>query len=339
MPIVEAQDSWRVDWDEFIKIHAADGGLLQSWGWGELQKAVGNKIWRLVLLTEQGSWQAVVLAIQTELAFEYNYLYCPRGPVLVDKIHRSQIEELLTGLRNIAADQKCFMIRLDPAWPLNWQPDVVNLGWRKSDKEIQPRCNMVVDIKPTEKELLISMKPKTRYNISLAQKHGVIVRISEAATDFEIFWELMKQTAKRDGFRPHLKEHYKKIWEVFKPTGEVELVLAEYNRRVVAAALVTFFGPVSTYLHGVSADLYREVMAPYLLHWQVMAIAKQHNCSFYDLGGINGQSWSDAKWVGLTRFKTGFAPTTPVREYIGGYELILNPIIYAAYKFIRQLRD
>lgn len=337
MPIIEITDQAQAQWDDFVKTHTPDGGLLQSWGWGEFQKVLGNKIFRLGLLDGQGQFQATLLVIQHELHFEYNYLYCPRGPVMA-VVNPQGLRALFEFVKQLARDEKSFMIRIDPPWLVGKEAVLTTAGFRKSSVELQPKCNVVLDIIPPSERLLTAMKPKTRYNIGLAQKRGVTVQISDQDSDIESFWQLMKQTSNRDHFKPHPKEHYKKMLEIFGPAGNLKLFLAIYQQQVVAAALVSFFGSTATYLHGASADLYREMMAPYLLHWQAICTAQQLGCRSYDFGGANGQTYHHASWVGMTKFKTGFTAGQPPREYVGSFEMILNPVVFAGYQFVKQIR-
>ena len=98
MSIVEITDKAREPWDTFVKAYAPDGGLLQSWGWGEVQKALGNPVFRLAVLDEQGQFRAALLLVRHELHFEYNYLYAPRGPVM-DTLNAHELSELLGAVK------------------------------------------------------------------------------------------------------------------------------------------------------------------------------------------------------------------------------------------------
>src|SRR3989344_1162881 len=282
MSIIQINDDLKQHWDNFVSLNAVDGGFLHSWDWGELQRSLNNKIFRLGVVDKDGMLQAAALLVKYELPFEYNYLYCPRGPVV-----------------NV--------LKLD-------------------------------DLSNPAKDLLVDFKLKTRYNIGLAQRAGVKIRASSEIADLEAFWQLTKETAKRDGFSPHPKEHYKKMFEIFAHTNFLKLFLAEYENKIIAANLVSFFGSTCAYLHCASSALYRQVMAPYLAQWQTILEAQRQGFLWYDFGGVNGPSFFKKKWQGVSRFKTGFAPKTPAREYIGSYEIVLNPVIYSMYKFVKQIR-
>jgi len=215
---------------------------------------------------------------------------------------------------------------------------LTSVEFRKGENEVQSKSSLIINISSSEQALLAEMKQKTRYNISLAIRKGVKIRISDEVSDMESFWQLVKQTSSRDGFAPHPKVYYKKMFEILNKDQTIRLFLAEYKNKIVATNLVSFYGKVCTYLHGASSDMYREVMPTYLLQWQTILEAKKIGYQFYDFGGVNGSTFNDPKWQGITRFKSGFATKTKPQEYLGSFELILNPVVYSAYKFIKQIR-
>ena len=345
MRIVHAGDELQQRWNEFVGTHGRDGGFLQSWWWGDFQKSLGHKIYRLAGLGSEGELEAVALVIKTELPFEYSYLYVPRGPVVIS-LKTVAFSAMLKEIEKIGREEKSFLVRIDPAWEIDptkethpYAKPLEQLGFRKSEAEVQPKCVFMLKLAPTEAELLASMKAKTRYNINLAARKGVSVRTSSELTDLESFWRLTKETSERDNIKAHTKEHYLKMFETIGPSGVLQLYLAEFEGKVIAANLVSYFGTTVTYLHGASGDAYREAMAPYLLQWEAIKTAKSLGYQQYDFGGVNGHTFHNPKWAGITRFKSGFGQEIPATEYIGSYEQILNPVVFAAYKFIKQIRE
>lgn len=337
MQVVRITDDIKKQWDEFVANTAGDGGILQSWGWGDFQKSLGKQIFRLAVYDGEGDIIAASLLIKHEIHFDYAYLYCPRGPV----VNTSELQDskpLFEEIRKIAGEEKCFMVKLDPAWRIGSDHRLIEAEFRKSEKEVQPKCSLMIDITPSEDELLAAMKQKTRYNINLATKKEVEVRISNEISDLEPFWQLLKQTSERDSIKSHAKEYYKKMFEALAPDGTLSFFIAQYDNKIVAANMVSFFGNTCTYLHGASADLYRGVMAPYALQWESIIEAKKRGMTRYDFGGLNGESFYDERWEGITRFKTGFAPEVPPTEFVGSFELVVNPLVYSAYKFVKQIR-
>jgi len=73
-------------------------------------------------------------------------------------------------------------------------------------------------------------------------------------------------------------------------------------------------------------------------HWEAILEARQLGCRLYDFGGINGKTYQHQSWVGMTKFKTGFAPAQAPTEYVGSFEAVINPLVFAGYRFIKQIR-
>lgn len=338
MDFLRVEDDYRQAWDTFVGTTAPDGGLLHSWGWGDFQKALGKKVIRLVGQDGTGRIRAAALLIKNELPFEYHYWYCPRGPV-AGQLTDNEWSRLFAEIKSIGREEKSFLVRLDPAWLVGNQRVLVENNFRKAEAEIQSKCSFVVDLAQGTEALLAGMKEKTRYNISLSQRRGVTVMPSTEQSDIEYFWQLTKQTAKRDGFVSHAKEHYIKLFEALSTAGSGELLLARYEDKIVGAGLIGYSGEVATYLHGASSNLYRNVMAPYALQWRAIERAIERGMKWYDLGGVNGTTFTDRRWEGITRFKTGFAAEGAPREYVGCYEYVVNPVIFAVYSFIKQIRS
>jgi len=225
---------------------------------------------------------------------------------------------------------------------------------------MQPKEIFVMDIRKTEEELLAEMKEKTRYNIKLSQKRGVIVK--KITNDQETrnkqgsnsndqnfknyteeFLKLIKQTSVRKGIKSHPESYYQKMLEII-PQENLKLYLAEYSGKVIAGTLVIYFGKTATYLHGASSDEFRNVMAPHLLQWQGIQDAKKAGMEKYDFGGIkthNSQliTHNSNGWAGITKFKLGFSPNTKPTEFPGSYDIIINPLKYVIYRTLQKIKS
>ena len=229
---------------------------------------------------------------------------------------------------------------------------------KKSSNEVQPRDTLILDLTKSEEELLKDMKQKTRYNIRLAGKKELRITNYELRTDdkenfkekFENFWELVKETSRRDKFKSHNKDYYWKMLEsLSKPEGDIRecrlqtrLYLAEYDNKIIAANIVLFFGDLAIYLHGASSSEYRNMMAPYLLQWRQILDAKKMGCEKYDFWGVSSDTECPRRglsvsWGGITKFKKGFGGFE--KNYIGAYDLIFNSIEYTIYRFMKSIKS
>lgn len=314
------------EWDKRAA-SAMDGGLLQSWAWGEFQRALGNQVFRLV--DEQTGF---IVQAQKLRAGPQNILVISRGPV-GENWSDANIKEFTSSIKQFAAAQNCFLVRMDaPADEHQPFP-----GWKKA-YDRQPRHTLIIDTRPSEDELLAAMKPKWRYNIKVAQKNQVTIRRSADPKDATAFAALMNQTTERQHFASYDAKYFATLLQTLGPANQAELLFAELSGKPIAGLLMCRFASAAYYLHGGSDYEHRAMMAPHLLQWEAIKIAKTNNQS-YDFWGVASNppaNEQEKSWAGITRFKQGFAPKTTTTGYAGTYELPVKALTYALYS-LRQL--
>ncbi len=327
-------------WDAWV---AQQGGsLLQTTLWGQL-KADFDWSWELV--TEEENRGGALLLYRPLPLHLGTIAYVPRGPV-VDWQDPDAVDALFAALRRAA--------RRRSAWALWVEPDLFDTaehraqlhlrGLRPAPLTIQPPRTILVDISTDEETILGRMHQKTRYNIRLAARKGVTVREGTLA-DCATFHALMQETGARDAFGIHSAGYYQRAFELFNPTGQVALLLAEVEGEAVAGLMVFAWGPTAWYFYGASSNRHREKMAPYALQWAAMQWAKQRGCTTYDLWGIPDADEAtleaefaqrqDGLW-GVYRFKRGFGGR--VTRYVGLWEQALHPLYPLAARLWRRRR-
>jgi lipid II:glycine glycyltransferase (peptidoglycan interpeptide bridge formation enzyme) len=288
--------------------------FLQSKEWEAFQISLGRKVWRV-----DG-----MLLVELPRALGKIYFYC--GGCL--KFNFKQLGDL-------ARKRNAVFLKFEPmAEDKVLAQELLKAGFVKSKKEIQPQRTIVLDLTQSEEELLNKMHRKMRYNIRLAGKKDLRFKIYDFPPEAdpplaeraekkvpEDFWKLLQKTSKRDNFYTHSKEYYKRLLDLLL----VKLFAIEYQSKIIAANIILFHEARATYLHGASDYEYRNLMAPYLLHWETIKYAKENGFSEYDLWGID-----EKKWPGVTRFKRGFGGKEI--EYTGSYDYIFDSWWYMLYK-------
>lgn len=288
------------------------GAFLQSREWGAFQEAVGRRV-ELIPAGERN-----VLVVYMPLPFGLWYA----------QVSRVDLDE--DGWRQIVESARksgAVFVRIEP---LN-QMSVVS-GQQLKVRDLHPSTTRVVDLSLTEEALLAQMKPKTRYNIGLAARKGVVVQEAKGVWGIRKFLRLLEKTKERQQFTVHAPEYYEKMLAM----GEARLFVARYNGKVRTANIIISHGDTVTYLHGASSEKDREVMAPYLLHWMTMLWAKKRGFRWYDLWGVAPAGASDHPLASVSRFKEGFGGE--VVAYPGTFEIPLRPVWYSLIRFHRRLR-
>jgi lipid II:glycine glycyltransferase (peptidoglycan interpeptide bridge formation enzyme) len=299
--------------------------FLQSWEWGEFQEKVSGKVIRLGV-EDGGRLLTSATIITKKLPLGKKYWYCPRGPIIGIRNQESGImDKLFSAIEDSARRENVVFLRFEP----NFQFQISNFKFPISKTlDVQPSKTLILDLSKPENELLAQMRQKTRYNVNLAAKKGVEV-VEADQSRFAEFYHLLNQTCKRGKFRLHSQNYYQTMMR--STSGLIKLFFVQYQGRPLAAALVSFFGDTAVYLHGGSADAERNAMAPYLLHWHLIKLARAMDKKYYDFGGLD-----EAKWPGLTRFKRGFGGAEV--NYPGAFDFIFRSGWYGIYKAARKIR-
>ncbi len=271
--------------------------------------------------------------IKHNLPFGKNYLYIPHGPVVdfnqMSGGFKNPFKNFINYLKQLGRENRSIFVKSEPLTD-NVAQGLVEAGFKKSKKEIQPSKTVIVDLKEEESDILGRMHHKTRYNIQVAERHKV--GVSESG-DINAFLKLLAKTAKRDKFSAHEPEYYRKFLnsEILHSGGlETKLFIAEHEGRPVAAAIILKYGDAGFYLHGASDYDARAMMAPYKLHWHIIQRLKQDGVVAYDLWGIDAR-----KWPGVTRFKLGWGGHTI--EHPGSFDLTISRFWHLIYKIACRL--
>ncbi len=301
--------------------------FLQSKKWMDFQRSLG----RVVLEYDKEGISASIL--KREISLGKNYLYISHGPSMdfneMTGGFRDPVQNFIKHLKKLAHRHRSVFVRAEPLAD-NVAQLLVEAGFKKSKKEIQPGKTVIIDLKEEELDMLGRMHHKTRYNIKVAEKHKVKVKESR---DLNSFLELLKKTAERDNFFSHPGSYYQDMAAFFSGQEDfkVKLFLASKDDKDVAGAMVLVYGDTGYYLHGASDYEYRSIMAPYMLHWQIMRDLKKEGVKHYDLWGIDAK-----RWPGVTRFKLGWGGRTV--EHPGSFDLTISPFWYLAYRIGVKLR-
>ncbi len=326
-------------WNETL-LHLSAPHLLQTWEWGEIKAQTG---WAATRAVWPGATDAAPLAAASFLLRRINRLpwgvaYVPKGPV-TDWLDLAAAQAAVAGIETLARQSRALFVKIDP----DVDPDtaagqaVVRLlrsrGWRPSAEQIQFRNTALLDVTLDDEALLAAMKPKWRYNIRLAERRGVTVRVG-SVDDLAAFYTLYVETGGRDGFIVRPFEYYAATWRRFMQPAAArapwaELLLAEVAGDTVAGLMLFGFGGTAWYLYGASSERQRSAMPNHLLQWTAMQRARGRGCTTYDLWGApDVLDESDGMW-GVWRFKEGFG--AQFAPHIGAWDFPVQPLLYRLY--------
>jgi peptidoglycan pentaglycine glycine transferase (the first glycine) len=237
---------------------------------------------------------------------------------------------VMKRLRDLGKKRKAIGIRLEPNLPAGRQV-LGNVGLVRGRKLFKDKTYWW-NLTKSEEELLKAMHPKGRYNIKVAQKHGVTVKQSD---DIDKYLELMFEgTAKRQGIYSHSRNYHRQLWSVLRQgfgglSMTAHLWVAEYEGKILAADIIFEFKDKIYYSYGASALEHKEVMAPTLLLWEIARYYKKQNIKIFDL-------WGAEEGKGFSRFKSQFG--ADLIEMTGTFDLPINMPLYWVFRVAEEIR-
>lgn len=334
MEIVKLDISHKAEYNDFLKSQTLNT-FLQAWEWGQWQEAQGKTVQRYFFIADTHNESAKkivgcaqVILMTTPLG---NYYYCPYGPIWDSEVSEQTMYESLKKFSSALKKQsKVLFLRLEPLQQLE-----LNSVEGVKAESVQPPQTLIKNILKSEEEILKTFHHKTRYNIKVAQKHEVKVqKFSDVNADVV---RLIMQTSERQDYRNHSDVYIKKLWEFFNNLGnksEIKVTgyLASKDALPLASGLMIDFAHTRMYLFGGSNYEQRNLMGPYLMHWQAMIDAKDEGLGFYDFGASENASGHSG---GYMRFKMGFNPE--IINFTGTHDIPFNKNVYRIYRSLRKV--
>ncbi|MEW6304931.1 MAG: peptidoglycan bridge formation glycyltransferase FemA/FemB family protein [Verrucomicrobiota bacterium] len=315
-------DRWRA-WDAFVEATPETGFMQTSW-WAGFRVDHGYEHFAAILKTSEGIVGGA-LVLKLACSPRHCFYYMQDGPVLPgdDDLAAEVLSAILKSLeeRRQTETHHVTHLRIEPRWTRlpayvsRFQPVPAF-----ADDYSEPRHTLCVDLRPSEDAILAQMKPKGRYNIRLAQRHGVTVVEDASPQGVADFIRIYKRTAARQGMQPKPPDYFRGLLAALTSRGKGSLFFAEYRGKRLAGAIVVYFGNRATYFFGGSLVRYRQVMAPYLLHFEIMRRAKALGHEWYDFWGVAPPNEPDHPWQNISAFKHKFGGVrvnlVPTLDYV-----------------------
>jgi lipid II:glycine glycyltransferase (peptidoglycan interpeptide bridge formation enzyme) len=333
----------RQEYRDFVWQHPK-GHFLQSPEWGEVKKQ-----WKwegLIVRNSDGAIRGVMsLLIRRISPLGASMMYSPRGPVC-DLHDEDVVRELIAGAKQRAKKNKSYVMKLDPdvlACDEAFSSLIFSLGFHVENSDnhfqgIQARNVFRVPLAGrTEDDVMAGFNRNTRYNIRLAQRKGVEVRLSDQSALPE-FYKILKETGERDNFAIRPMSYFKTVMDAF---GEnMRLYMVYYEGRPIVATMGLHYGDKLWYAYSGSSVEHRETKASHLMQWVLIQWALEEGCTFYDLRGVPGVLDKTQQIYGLYEFKKSFSGA--LNEFIGELTLVRRPLVHFAFtkgmKFYTKLR-
>ncbi len=331
----EIQD--KSSWETFVQTHP-QGCFLQSWNWGVLHEKLGNKVIRLGIL-DQGK---IIFGVQFFLrrAKRGFFVAIPGGP-LINWQNPQEVELFFKTIKDFAKKHKVWFARIRPNLTdlTLGQKIFRKYGFIRAPMPMHAESIWRLDITPSEDELLGNMRKATRYEIRRAKREGIKISKSNDPKDAKALFGLQRKTAQRKKFVPFDLNFLRLLIEVFTLDNQVQIFFSSEQEKVLAAALIIFYGKSAYYYVGASLPGEQKVPHTPFLLWQVILETKKRNLKYFNFMGITPGNCPNHPWGKVTFFKQGFGGERV--DYLPAQDLPLRPWYFFTYlfeKFQRQQR-
>lgn len=295
-------------WDAFVERNG--GHHVQSSMWAQVKRPMGWSPVR-VLLTDDGEIVAGTQVLQRSAYGIAAIGHAPYAPVVGER----------HDLALLVVEQLCAVAKANRIKSLVVQPPTAALeavlherGFAPTQAKMLTGATLLLDLQLGQEELLATMKPKTRYNIRLAERRGVTVRLGGEA-DLPLVHRLLEHTAARQRFNVNSEAQLLQMAAALGPTGHFKTFIAEFEAEPISALVAIPFGDSVVYKRGGWSGQHGDKRPNEALHWHAIQWAQNNGFRHYDFDGIETKVANlvlrslpipDSMLQTVTRFKLGF---------------------------------
>ena len=249
------------------------------------------------------------------------HVYLKKIPLVgsVAKLQRPHKIPTAQQIRDFSKKHGIAVFYLEPQSPIS--PQSLLLHFAKNS--FVPAKTIQIDLQKSENELLSRCKAKTRYNIGLAKRRGVIVKRS---ADISRFCDLCKSASRERGMWLPQDSEIRALWDAFSNTNNADLLVAHKDAELLGGVFVCYSQDTAYYMYAGSTKKGKKLFAPTLLAREAIRFAKKRKKKIFDFEGIYDERYPSTKtWRGFTKFKGGFGGK--VVEYPKTLAYYRNPLL------------
>ncbi|MHA7282452.1 lipid II:glycine glycyltransferase FemX [Arthrobacter sp. TMS2-4] len=171
---------------------------------------------------------------------------------------------------------------------------------------------IVVDLTPSETDLLKTFRPNARNSIRRARRNGIEVRHIRREEWKRVFaqelYPIMRETAERDGFQSFDSSYYETLLTILG--DRLRLLVAYSDGQALSWLITTEYRGYAVYYFAGSTEAARRTFAPYLLLWEAFTTLKAAGNTACGLTGIESENYPSL--ANVTTFKRNFSKNVVV---------------------------
>ncbi|MDO4792097.1 MAG: GNAT family N-acetyltransferase [Buchananella hordeovulneris] len=298
----------------------------QSSAWQSLDERLGDRTpWRRLRVDENGKPVAFVYLTEYKLRGAA-YLWARSGPIYVKEQSPAREQAIRQALVDYVRrnHRKAVFLRLHARYSADDTcPPMQIITYDRTVKiPLAPR---------SQEEILATMTTDGKRSIRRALK-----RIEESGAEFcedtgltrdqfGEYYEVLRETARRDGFSPHPPSYY---WAMLDSMGEqvARLFGVRKDGKLLCWDLVLVHDKQAVAFFGASRTEAREVLGPDALDWHVARTLAAEGVESFDLMGIDSPTTPELYGVGRYKRKFALQPT----DVDAAWDVPVKPLVYRA---------
>lgn len=315
-------------WNEFVR-NIPYSPMTQAVEYGNFYQSMSEESFIIGAYEEDNLiGGALVIAIHAKRG---SYFYLPYGPLAKnDEKYGMVLQSITNYLKNKAGEYHVSFIRLSPFIEANERNTTLckSLGFRKAPIHALAETTCILDLSPSEEELMKNMNKNHRNLIRRCEKEGVKIVSHTSHEKLAEFHTLHTTTAKRHKFIRFSDEYVEKEFKAFEKNKEAVVFYAYLpDGTLDASAVVYFYGTTAAYRHGASLSSDNKIPTPYLVQWAAIREAKKRGMRWYNFWGVAPEhAKKNHPFKGITHFKKGFGGD--IKDLIECQDLVIENIRY-----------
>jgi len=299
-------------WNKYV-LSDPNASIYHLWEWGEVISKTYNHKKYYLTIQEDGDIIGIIPFIHIRSNLFANKLislpFCEYGgPLLATHLDPSIIEHTLKTL-----SRKLLMLTkmlktdyIELRQPSSALFRLLSLT-RTSFKICRRSLTFEIDLTKEESVLWKNLEKRTRKHTRKALRTGVEVRDVDSNTLTQ-YYMLYLKTQKIHGSPPHSYNFFKNIYDIFKPKGRLQMLLATYKGKPIAGRMVFCFNGKINCWNSVIDRKYASLSASNLLLWHIIRWGTKNEFKVLDLGRTRIED------KGVYHFKRGWGGKRKILE-------------------------
>ncbi|OLN31778.1 lipid II:glycine glycyltransferase FemX [Desulfosporosinus metallidurans] len=297
----------RAAWQDYLK-GTTQGSLFHRWEWQDIiETGFGLRVNRLGLFDDEGVLKGLLPLIERKMSL----LKLAGSPLSgaatphCGPLGAVSLTEVLAALEGYAAEQH--IDYLEMSLPTLAEKDT----FEQNGYTVEELITLELPIPTDETSLWSGLEVRCRNAVRKAEKSGVEVIEPQTLEEWlEPYYELSCGVYRRQEMEPPFsKEYFTALWQNLYSSGDLVVLLARFEGKIIAGGIFPRDRNVGYYLDGVSDREYNKVVPNNLVQWEYLKRAQAMGIQLYDMVGANIPS--------IAKFKKSFGSIE--RNYLYAY--------------------